>query len=107
MECAHVYLIEVPIWNINVNHIVQLIVNLDELMGHSDPEGLHRMHVLRVFGVGCVLHHVVSDVVTVIVANDGFVDLCGKRVMVDHGGVLDELEVVLSRGGHFCGKLCD
>jgi len=100
MKSAHIDLIKVPVRKVNVDHVVQQIVLFYKLVSHSNPERLHGVHVLWVLRIGGILHHVVANVVAVVVANDRLVDLRRQAVLVHHLAVLDQLEVVFSGGGH-------
>jgi hypothetical protein len=75
MKSAHIDFVKITIWQINVYHAIQQIVALNEFMGHSDSKWLHGMHIFRIFWVSGVLHHVVSNIVTVIIANNRFIHL--------------------------------
>ena len=58
-------------------------------MRHADAEWLHWMHVFWVLWIGSVLHYVVPDVITVVVANYWLVHLRREWILMDSAWVFN------------------
>ena len=77
MKCCHVNLVEVPIRQINVNHVIKKVIGFDKFMSHSNPEWFHRMHVIRigVLRISGILKHIVANIITIVVTNNLLIQL--------------------------------